>query len=212
MNPPSAPGAAAGILLAAGAGKRMGGPKALILPADGEGWLHRGVRVLLEAGCDPVVVVLGASADDAGELLRAGFAEELAAGRVRIAVADGWAEGLGASLRTGIAALPAVPGFSASAVSALSFVSAVAITLVDLPQLEVEAVRRVLEGAGPRTLRQAFYEGRPGHPVVVGAEHLSDLAEALAGDEGARPYLRAHGVEEVDCTDLGGGSDVDTPG
>ncbi|MCS5722452.1 nucleotidyltransferase family protein [Herbiconiux sp. CPCC 203407] len=204
MNPPPAPGAAAGILLAAGAGRRMGGPKALVVPAAGEGWLHRGVRVLLEAGCDPVVVVLGASADDAAELLRAGFADELAAGRVRIAVATAWEEGLGASLRTGIAAVRAL--------TAVSGISAVAITLVDLPELEGEAVRRLLQGAGPTTLRQAFYEGRPGHPVVVGAEHLPALTEALAGDEGARPYLRAHGVEEVDCSDLGGGSDVDTPG
>lgn len=182
----------------------MGGPKALVVPAAGEGWLHRGVRVLLEAGCDPVVVVLGASADDAAELLHAGFADELAAGRVRIAVATGWEEGLGASLRTGIAAVRAV--------TAVSGISAVAITLVDLPELGSEAVRRLLQGVGPTTLRQAFYEGGPGHPVVVGAGHLPALAEALAGDEGARPYLRAHGVEEVDCSDLGGGSDVDTPG
>jgi CTP:molybdopterin cytidylyltransferase MocA len=158
------------------------------------------------------VVVLGASADDAAELLRAGYASELASGRVRIAVAAGWAEGLGASLRTGIAAVRALPAVPGSSVPAVPAVSAVAITLVDLPGLEVAAVRRVLEGAGPRTLRQAFYEGRPGHPVVVGAEHLPNLAEALAGDEGARPYLRTHGVEEVDCTDLGGGSDVDSLG
>lgn len=182
----------------------MGGPKALVVPADGEGWLHRGVRVLLEAGCDPVVVVLGASAIEAAELVRSGFEGDPAAGRVRIAVASGWEDGLGASLRAGIAAVLDLPGV-------LPRISAVTITLVDLPELEVAAVGRLLEGAGPGSLRQAFYEGRPGHPVVVGAEHLPALAEALAGDEGARPYLRAHGVEEVDCSDLGGGSDVDTP-
>jgi molybdenum cofactor cytidylyltransferase len=201
MSQPSSHGAAAGILLAAGAGRRMGGPKALVVPAGGEGWLHRGVRVLLEAGCDPVVVVLGASADAAAELLRAGFADELAPGRVRIAVATEWKDGIGASLRAGLAAVRALPELPA-----------VAITLVDLPQLEVAAVQRLLDGADAVSLRQAFYDGRPGHPVVVGAEHLQALDDALAGDEGARPYLRAHEVDEVDCSDLGGGSDVDTPG
>ena len=52
----------AGLLLAAGAGRRMGGPKALV-ELDGEPLVRRGIRLLTDGGCDPVTVVVGASAD-----------------------------------------------------------------------------------------------------------------------------------------------------
>src|SRR5690606_24251873 len=53
----------AGLLLAAGAGTRMGGPKALVR-FRGELLVDRGVRLLQEAGCSPVHVVLGAACED----------------------------------------------------------------------------------------------------------------------------------------------------
>ena len=81
----------AGLLLAAGAGRRMGTPKALV-----DDWLVRGVDVLAAAGCSPVVVVLGAAAVQK--------ARELLQGRAVIAAAADWSDGL-ASLRTGIGAL-----------------------------------------------------------------------------------------------------------
>ena len=59
-----------GLLLAAGAGSRMGTPKALVRGDDGEPWLVRGVRTLVGGGCTQVDVVLGASAEEA--LARAG--------------------------------------------------------------------------------------------------------------------------------------------
>ncbi|HEY5335252.1 MAG TPA: NTP transferase domain-containing protein, partial [Mycobacteriales bacterium] len=49
----------AGLLLAAGSGSRMGGPKAL-LSWRGRPLVEHGIRTLLEGGCDPVVVVVGA--------------------------------------------------------------------------------------------------------------------------------------------------------
>ena len=58
-----------GLLLAAGAGSRMGMPKALVRADDGEPWLVRGVRTLVEGGCAQVTVVLGASAEEALPLL-----------------------------------------------------------------------------------------------------------------------------------------------
>ncbi|HEY6683600.1 MAG TPA: NTP transferase domain-containing protein, partial [Propionibacteriaceae bacterium] len=48
-----------GVLLAAGAGRRAGGPKALRVDPDGTSWLLRSITVLREGGCDAVVVVLG---------------------------------------------------------------------------------------------------------------------------------------------------------
>ncbi|MFD1718531.1 nucleotidyltransferase family protein [Georgenia deserti] len=222
MTAASRPGAdVVGIVLAAGAGRRMGRPKALVRGDDGVPWLRRAVTVLKEAGAWPVRVTLGAGADEASALLPAGAQE--------VRVPD-WAEGIGASLRAGLAAAG-----STDAVAAL-------ITLVDLPALRVDAVRRVLgaapepgESSGPgasawpaasvgpggglgpadrlgsAVLRQAVYAGRPGHPVLIGRDHWADLRAQLDGDVGARPYLRSHGVVEVDCTDLGGGDDVDTP-
>ena len=83
----------AGVLLAAGGGRRYGMPKALV--GEGE-WLRRAVGALVEGGCDPAVVVLGASAERAAALVPSG---------ARVVVAPGWDEGMGASLRAGLAAL-----------------------------------------------------------------------------------------------------------
>jgi CTP:molybdopterin cytidylyltransferase MocA len=79
-------GSAGGLLLAAGAGRRMGIPKALV-----DDWLIRGVDVLAAAGCSPVVVVLGAALRQAQELLQ-GLP-------VIVSAAPDWRDGLGASLR-----------------------------------------------------------------------------------------------------------------
>jgi molybdenum cofactor cytidylyltransferase len=48
--------------------------------------------------------------------------------------------------------------------------------------------------------------------VVIGRAHWAALASSVTGDVGARPYLVQHGVRLVDCSDLGTGVDVDTPG
>src|ERR1700712_3821027 len=90
----------AGILLAAGAGTRMGQPKALVRGFDGVPWVVRGARILLAAGCSPGVVVLGARAAEAEALLDASFsAEDLV-----IVRAEEWQSGMAASLRAGLAA------------------------------------------------------------------------------------------------------------
>jgi CTP:molybdopterin cytidylyltransferase MocA len=172
-------------VLAAGAGTRHGGPKALVVP-----WLADAVRLLLEGGCSPVVVVLGAGADEA----RALVPDDV---RVRTVVAQRWADGLGASLRTGLA--------HASG-------DAVVVTLVDLPGTPVSVVARLTTTWDRTALRQAVYAGRPGHPVLIGADHWAALSGTLTGDRGARGYLLAHGVVEVECADLHDGHDEDTPG
>ena len=77
-------------MLAAGAGRRFGGPKALARDPDGTPWIELAVRMLREAGCDRVLVALGASADAARALVPAD---------ARPLVVAGWAEGLSASLR-----------------------------------------------------------------------------------------------------------------
>ena len=108
-------------------------------------------------------------------------------------MAERWADGIGESLRTGLA--------HATGDAAL-------VTLVDLPGTPVSVVERVLRTRADACARRST-SGRPGHPVLLAAEHWEPLAQDPAGDRGARPYLRAHGVTEVECGDLHHGRDDD---
>jgi CTP:molybdopterin cytidylyltransferase MocA len=196
-----------GIVLAGGAGSRFGRPKALVRDDDGVPWVQLACRALLDGGCGDVVVVLGARADEARELVPAG---------ATAVVAADWASGIAASLRAGLAAAESVPVGGASASGRSADVAVV--SLVDLPGLRADAVRRVLAAASGEpdaarhALARAVYGGEPGHPVLVGRAHWRPLADAVRGDTGAGPYLRARAAVAVDCTDLGGGDDVDRAG
>jgi len=175
-----------GLLLAAGAGRRMGRPKALVGT-----WLVDAVSVLRDGGCARVTVVLGASADEVRPLLE-GY-------DVEVVVADDWAEGMGASLRAGLLSL------SEESTAAL-------VTLVDLPDVGSDVVRRLLERpVSADTLARATYDGAPGHPVLIGRVHWAGVIESATGDRGARSYLGTHPVEHVECGDLATGRDVDDP-
>jgi len=176
-----------GLLLAAGAGERFGGPKALARDADGTSWLLRSVVAL--SPCSTVVVVLGAEAERAAALL------PMSVGRVR---ADDWAEGMGASLRAGLGALD-----PADAIAAL-------VSLVDLPDVDSRVVARVLDAAlGPGVLARASYAGVLGHPVLIGSDHWAEVIEAATGDRGARDFLAGREVTLVECGDLATGADMD---
>jgi CTP:molybdopterin cytidylyltransferase MocA len=168
----------------------MGRPKALVELA-GEPLVRRALRVLADAGCSPLLVVVGAAASDVRTVLPAG---------VECVEAPDWATGMGASLRAGLAALGA-----GTATSAL-------VHLVDLPGVTSAAVARLVAGAGPATLRRAAYAGRPGHPVLLGRDHWAGVEAAAHGDAGARDYLRGHpALELVECGDVATPEDVDTP-
>lgn len=177
-----------GLLLAAGAGSRLGTPKALVHDAAGS-WLARATETLREGGCDDVTVVLGAAADEALELL-----DGLG---VNVVIAPDWAEGMSASLRAGLRAMPAEA-------------DAAVVLLVDLPDVTAEVVRRVVAaGAGRETLARATFDGRPGHPVLLGRDHWAGVTATAAGDRGARDYLAGTDLCLVECGDLATGDDVD---
>lgn len=181
-----------GLLLAAGAGRRMGGPKALRTDEDGTSWLVRSVHALLDGGCAEVTVVLGADAGEARALL-----EGLGTTTV---VAEDWAEGMGASLRAGLRSLDDTDAELA------------VVSLVDLPDVGPEVVRRVLTvGRDPGLLARASYDGRPGHPVLLGREHWAAIVEQASGDTGARDYLAVRQLTLVECGDLATGQDQDRP-
>jgi CTP:molybdopterin cytidylyltransferase MocA len=181
-----------GLLLAAGAGTRMGVPKALMHDDDGTSWLQRSVTALHDGGCSNVVVVLGAMADEALLLL-----DDV---DVRSVVAIGWEIGLSASLRSGLESLD-------------TRADAAMVSLVDLPDVDAAVVRRVfLRATGPGVLARATYHGQPGHPVLLGRDHWPAVIASVTGDEGAKGYLATHHPTLIECGDLASGRDIDTPG
>ena len=158
-----------GLLLAAGAGRRMGRPKALV-----DDWLVRSVATLRDGGAGEVLVVLGAAAEEAAHLLP----------DVPSIVATDWADGMGASLRAGLTALSTAAEGPVAAV----------VTLVDLPDVDGRVVARLLERprcartrcAGRRTT------GRRATRSLLGRDHWGGVAaEAATATRGRGPTSRA---------------------
>jgi molybdenum cofactor cytidylyltransferase len=176
---------AVGVLLAAGAGRRYGGPKVLV-----DGWLTTAVTALRDGGCDDVILVLGA-------------AVVAAPPGVTAVTAPDWHSGLSASVRTGLEHADRTDADYA------------VLHVVDTPDVGPAVVARVLERvlASRSGLARAYYGGRPGHPVVIARHHWHAVIDRLSGDHGAAAYLRtARDVEKVDCGDLATGRDHDEPG
>lgn len=182
----------AGVLLAAGEGRRLGGPKALLV-LDGRPLVERGARTLVDAGCDPVVVVLGAGAE---EVL--GSAD---LGGVVTVVNDDWSSGMAGSFRAGVAACSGAP--------------AVVVALVDQPGVTAGVVERLVAVWRAESAKAvvAAYDGEPRNPVLLDASVWSDALASATGDVGARRWLREHPdvVAVVECGDIGSGVDIDTP-
>lgn len=183
----SEPGATpAGVVLAAGAGRRFGGPKALVR-FRGRTLVERAAALLADGGCAPVVVVLGAAA-----------AEVPVPAGARAVVNPDWATGMGSSLRAGLAA---VPGRD------------VVVTLVDTPLLGAESVRRLVAAGAGTGAAVATYGGEWGHPVLLSAAAAAEVAATARGDRGARGWLRDNRamVVAVPCDGTGDPRDVDVP-
>ncbi|MFI8947260.1 NTP transferase domain-containing protein [Streptomyces sp. NPDC053750] len=183
----------AGLLLAAGGGRRLGGRPKALLEHRGHLLVEHAIAVLRAAGCARVHVVLGARAED----VRARAALD------GCVVVDnpGWEQGMGSSLRAGLASL-ATTGAKAALVS-----------LVDQPGIGAEAMARVRAGYRDETsLVSAAYAGVRGHPVLLGAAHWAGVSATATGDRGARAYLREHEAEItlVECGDVGRAYDIDT--
>lgn len=184
--------ATAGLVLAAGAGRRMGRPKAEVW-VGGRRLVDRQVDLLRAAGCSPVLVVLGAAVVDVPD--------------ATTVLHPGWAGGMGSSLAAGLSAL-------ADGDPDESSVTAVVVVLVDQPRLRPEAVELTAGAvAGGARAARATYGGVPGHPVVLARRVWAEVATAAVGDAGARGWLADHAEEVVlvACDGLGDDRDVDTP-
>lgn len=180
-----------GILLAAGAGRRFGGPKLSVSLASGIPVAVAAGQNLLAGGVDEVTAVVRPGVPEPAVSLEAAGLTVTACPRAE--------EGLGASLAWGIAQAPA-DGYL--------------IALGDMPWIRPETIAAVAEclreGA---PLARPFHEGRPGHPVGFGAGFRPQLM-ACGGDRGARHLLVDHAdrMEALDVADPGVLADVDLPG
>jgi len=181
--------AVGGLVLAAGEGRRFGGPKQLA-PFRGAPLLEHALCALEAVpAVDPLVLVLGARARE--------VAAGVDTGAFAVVVAGDWAEGQAASLRAGIAALPGA--------------EAVLVCLGDQPLITPQVIAGTLDHDRPDAdaVRPA-YGGVPGHPVLLKRRAL-ELVPALRGDVGARDVLAELRVRTWEAGHLCDPTDVDTP-
>ncbi len=181
------------VILAAGASRRMGEPKQLV-PLAGKPLLVRTAEAALASAAWPVVVVLGAHAEQ--------IRPSLARLPVLVAENPAWSEGMAASIRTGITTLQQ---FS-------RHLDAAVLALCDQPAFSADTIAALVAArqATGRSIVAAQYAGRRGAPALFTREHFATLA-ALTGEEGARALLNDPGdrVAAVDLPPLA--VDLDTP-
>ncbi|HEX4066811.1 MAG TPA: nucleotidyltransferase family protein [Acidobacteriaceae bacterium] len=181
----------AAVVLAAGASTRLGQAKQLVR-VGGESLLRRTVRIAAEAGCFPVVVVLGFEAER--------MEAELEGMPAEVLVFPEWAEGMGSSLRCGVEAVRRSDPPS----------DAVMVLVCDQPRLSAEHLRALLTqhrtSAVPITA--SVYAGKTGVPAVFAREAFPEL-QGLQGDRGARNLIRrrADRVQGISWSD--GSVDLD---
>jgi CTP:molybdopterin cytidylyltransferase MocA len=182
----------AAIVLAAGASRRLGQPKQLLM-LDGETMLDRAIRLANEGGATPVIAVLGANIG----LIR----EACRSSNFTPVINSDWDQGISTSIQTGLAALndiaPQAPG--------------VIILSCDQPRLSAGHLRAMLElfctQATPAIVASA-YKGVLGIPAVFPREVFAEL-RALHGDKGARSLLMQPPCPLVALPFPGGEIDID---
>lgn len=176
------------VVLAAGGSSRMGEPKGL-LAYEGTTLVARAARTAIDSGADEVVIVLGAETD----ALRSAL-EGL---DVRIVVNAAWSEGMGGSIRTGIAGLTDAVG------------SAV-VVLADQPRITAAHLRALAAGLADAPIVASAYDGVAGAPCAFARSEFGRLL-ALDGDIGARALVRSGAEPVVTIEFEGARTDVDTP-
>jgi len=178
----------AAVVLAAGRSSRLGSPKQMAVLA-GETLLARTMRVALDAGLDPVLVVV-----EAGSEVERSLANDPAGASPRVIVManDAAAEGMASSIRLGVGALVAREPVAGAVMLACDQPAVTAAHLIQLARSEDEIVA-------------SAYAGRKGIPVYFPASAFADLLK-LRGDAGAREQLRLARSLPLQDGDL----DVDT--
>lgn len=187
----------AALVLAAGRGARFGGGK-LLAPFKSGVLLDGALAAALAAPAERVILVSGFDAARVAAAARA-FTEPTGQdGRLRLVHAADHAQGLSASLRAGLKAVPP------EAEGAFVF-------LADMPRIPADMAGRLAGAIGPRLAAAPVFQGRRGHPVLL-RRALFDRLRALDGDRGAGAVLAGLGddLALIETDDPGVVFDVDT--
>jgi molybdenum cofactor cytidylyltransferase len=181
------------VILAAGASSRLGHAKQL-LKIGGEPLLRRTVRIASQAGCHPIVVVLGFEADR--------MCDELVGLDAIAVVNERWRSGMGSSMRCGVEAALQVKPHPEN----------ILLLVCDQFRLTADFLRGLLHvhDCPKYPIAAARYNDGLGVPAVFSSIFFPDLL-AVNEDQGARRILErnAEHVAPVDFPE--GGLDLDTP-
>ncbi len=177
------------VILAAGKASRFGSPKQL-LEFQGESLIDRACRTALEAGCDPVLRVLGGHADAIQSL-------PCPAG-VSTLVHDGWEEGMGSSLAAGVTRL----------LELRPDLDALFILLTDQPLVTGDLLESMRASSGAASIVWCGHGEAKGPPVLFGRGHFPELV-SLQGDRGAKAVIARHGAVTIPFPDAAW--DIDSP-
>jgi len=170
----------AAVVLAAGASTRLGEMNQLVR-LNGETLLDRAVRVAWEAECSPVVVVLGAEAERVRR--ECGLCDAV------VVVNESVSEGMGSSVRCGVAEVDAAEGCI--------------LMTCDQPAVTAEHLRELMRGGD---VAASGYAGRRGVPAYFPRSCFAELRK-LSGDVGARELLQSARMVQLEHGEL----DIDTP-
>jgi CTP:molybdopterin cytidylyltransferase MocA len=175
-------GPVAAIILAAGAGQRLGGRPKGLLQRDGQPLLARQIGLMAQAGARAIVVVLGHHAPaylPVLEAARANLPRDVSLCWTENPDPDG---GTASSLRRGLAQLPLA-------------IATILVALVDQPLLQTDDVRAVLRAWAAREpgtdLLLPAYHGQLGHPVAFGCA-LRQIIQQETTHGGVRAWRQAH--------------------
>ena len=187
-------GRVAAVVLAAGRSTRMGGPNKLLADVGGKPLVRIAVEQALASRANPVIVVTGHQRGDV-EAAVAGL-------DVKTVHNPDFAQGLGTSLKVGVAA---VPGENDGAI----------ICLADMPQVNAALIDKLIAAFEPEKgalVVMPTFEGTRGNPVLWSRRFFPDLM-AIEGDVGARHLIAryAEAATEVPVDGQEAFIDVDTP-
>jgi len=187
------------IVLAAGAGRRFGGGK-LLAPWRGGVLIEGALHAAFAAPASQVVVAVGARGQEVARTVQAFAVRNGCEERLRLVEVAAWEDGLSASLKAAVAALPAETS------AAFVFLADMPLIPDDIPPALAAALTPGHAAAIPEV------KGELGHPVLLGSA-LFPLVAALTGDRGARKLLEGLGdrLARVPTTDRNVLLDVDTP-
>jgi molybdenum cofactor cytidylyltransferase len=184
----------AALVLAAGRSTRMGGTNKLVAEIGGKPLVRIAAEQALASRAQPVIVVTGHE--------RERVEQALAGLPVRIVHNPNFADGLGTSLKAGIAAVPAEA-------------DGVVVCLGDMPQVDAALINRLIAAFNPEQGALAVmptFNGKRGNPVLWSRRFFPELM-AIEGDVGARHLITQYGeaVVEVPLEGKAAHVDVDTP-